>query len=379
MFQTLCAGIARPLYSVRSKTLHLYRPDVILTNKKSGVFSKTEVQTFDKLYAIHGNDWVAIGKAMCRSRVSVQGHFKGTVPSTATGGPWSEHEDGALTEAVAACTIFGSSDVIRNKGTSWKKVENMLKAKKILRTAHQCRRRNQRLLDQIAKKSIKFRCNHCDAVYEREGNLVKHLAKKHGADPTKEKEKVKRKRVRARTAAHRTSGKFECNHCDVVYNRKDNLVTHLLKKHGVAPAHPEKRQHRPGSRGEDSNTSDEESDEQDLEEEEEEDSDEESQLYTTVEDETPWQIAKRFENLDAKVIVALNKQRLLGLHQHSKMMDSTVILIPSDAKWTKKKKKKNKNKNKNKKKGKKGKKGKMKKEGEAKMEHTKMKVATYVD
>lgn len=67
--------------------------------------------------------------------------------------------------------------------------------------------------------------------------------------------------------------------------------------------------------------------EEEAEEEPEADPEEMLRVYLASEDETPRQIAKSV-NLPVKEILALNKQRLPGLRQHSKLMEGTSILLP---------------------------------------------------
>jgi len=86
----------------------------------------------------------------------------------------------------------------------------------------------------------------------------------------------------------------------------------------------------------DDDDDDEDDDEDDdLDDEDEDDEDEEPEdetifrVYIASEDETPRQIAKKHD-LTVKEILAVNKERIEGLRQHSKLMEGTTILLPME-------------------------------------------------
>lgn len=73
------------------------------------------------------------------------------------------------------------------------------------------------------QKHLRFPCGHCDVVYNRKDNLVTHMKKKHNI--------VLPGRTPGLAAEEDHGPPYKCNLCSSQYNRRDNLVAHKKKKH----------------------------------------------------------------------------------------------------------------------------------------------------
>ena len=75
------------------------------------------------------------------------------------------------------------------------------------------------------QKHLKFNCTLCDAVYNRKDNLVTHMRKAHNIAPPKKMHLL---------GIPSSGPPFKCTLCKSVYNRRDNLVSHRRRKHEAA-------------------------------------------------------------------------------------------------------------------------------------------------
>ncbi|XP_073243497.1 cyclin-D-binding Myb-like transcription factor 1 [Porites lutea] len=131
-FRELGRGIMRPLDNINKCAVGIYDESNYI-----GKYSTEEVDKLERLYTVHGPDWITIGQLLGRSFRSVQRKYSKLPLIKGVRGTWTDEEVKLLKKAVYCVTNTAEDQPVPFHGIYWPSVAKIVKT----RITEQCRKK----------------------------------------------------------------------------------------------------------------------------------------------------------------------------------------------------------------------------------------------